>query len=156
VGGQRHAPAALPSGKTRYPSYTRLGGPQGRFVQVRKISPPTGIQSPDCPARSDSLYRLRYPGPHFTSTYLLVTFLFLRFCTLNPLLLFIILHFYSISPTTPLSTHFSPLLFPPFSAYSHLPMCCHKSALCSLAIPAFKSPNIPTVTPTHALCYTIP
>jgi hypothetical protein len=27
VGGQRHAPAALPPGKTRYPLYRRLGGP---------------------------------------------------------------------------------------------------------------------------------
>ena len=30
VGGQRHAPAALPPGKTRYPLYRRLGGPLGR------------------------------------------------------------------------------------------------------------------------------
>ena len=30
-GGQRHAPAALPSGKTRYRLYRRLGGSQGRF-----------------------------------------------------------------------------------------------------------------------------
>ena len=28
VGGQRHAPAALPRGKARYPLYRRLGGPQ--------------------------------------------------------------------------------------------------------------------------------
>src|SRR5215468_3567718 len=28
VGGQHHAPAALPPGKTRYPLYIRLGGPQ--------------------------------------------------------------------------------------------------------------------------------
>ena len=40
VGGQRHAPAALSPGKTRYPLYRRLGGPQGRSGQVRKISPP--------------------------------------------------------------------------------------------------------------------
>jgi hypothetical protein len=26
-------------------------------------SRPTGIRSPDLPARSESLYRLRYPGP---------------------------------------------------------------------------------------------
>jgi hypothetical protein len=43
VGGQRHAPAALPPGKTRYPSYRRLGGPQGRTGQVRKISAPPGF-----------------------------------------------------------------------------------------------------------------
>jgi hypothetical protein len=45
------APAALPSGMTRYPLYRRLGGPQGRSGRVRKISPPTGIRSPDPPAR---------------------------------------------------------------------------------------------------------
>ena len=31
---------SLPPGKTRYPLYRRLGGPQGRSGQVRKISPP--------------------------------------------------------------------------------------------------------------------
>ena len=30
---------SLPPGKTRYPLYKRLGGPQGRSGQVRKISP---------------------------------------------------------------------------------------------------------------------
>ena len=40
VGGQRHAPTALPPGKTRYALYRRLGGPQGRSGRVRKISPP--------------------------------------------------------------------------------------------------------------------
>ena len=30
-------------GKTRYPLYRSLGGPQGRSGQVRKISPPPGI-----------------------------------------------------------------------------------------------------------------
>jgi hypothetical protein len=37
VGGQRHAPAVLPPGQTRYPLYRRLGGPQGRSGRVRKI-----------------------------------------------------------------------------------------------------------------------
>ena len=36
VGDQRHAPTALPAGKTRYPLYRRLGGPQGRSGRVRK------------------------------------------------------------------------------------------------------------------------
>ena len=62
VGGQRHAPAALPPGKTRYSLHKRLGGPQGRSGRVRQISPPTGIRSPDRPARSESLYRLSYRG----------------------------------------------------------------------------------------------
>ena len=39
LGGQRHAPGALSPGKTRYPLYSRLGGPQARSGQVRKISP---------------------------------------------------------------------------------------------------------------------
>jgi hypothetical protein len=30
-------------GKTRYPLYRRLGGPQGRPGRVRKISPPPGF-----------------------------------------------------------------------------------------------------------------
>jgi len=43
VGGQRHAPAALPSGNTRYPLYRRLVGPQGRSGRLRKISPLQGF-----------------------------------------------------------------------------------------------------------------
>ena len=34
---------SLPPGKTRYPLYRRLSGPQGRSEQVRKISPPPGF-----------------------------------------------------------------------------------------------------------------
>ena len=34
---------SLPPGKTRYPLYRRLGGPQGRSGRVRKISPPPGF-----------------------------------------------------------------------------------------------------------------
>ena len=62
VGGQHHAAAALPPGKTRYPLYRRLGGPQGRSARVQKILPSTGIRSPDLPARSESLYQLSYRG----------------------------------------------------------------------------------------------
>jgi len=40
VGGQRHAPANLSLGKTRYPLYRKLGGPEGRSGRVWKISPP--------------------------------------------------------------------------------------------------------------------
>jgi hypothetical protein len=39
VDGQRHAPAALPPGKTRFQLYRRLGGPQGRSGRLWKISP---------------------------------------------------------------------------------------------------------------------
>jgi hypothetical protein len=40
-----HPGLNLPPGKTRYPLYRRLGGPQGRSEQVRKISPPPGCDS---------------------------------------------------------------------------------------------------------------
>ena len=43
MGGQRHAPAALPPGKTRYPLYRRLGGPQGRSGRCGKSRPPPGF-----------------------------------------------------------------------------------------------------------------
>ena len=33
----------LPAERTRYPLYRRLGGPQGRSGEVRKISPPPGF-----------------------------------------------------------------------------------------------------------------
>jgi hypothetical protein len=39
VGGQRHTPAGLPPGTTRYPLYGSLGGSQGRSGQVRKYRP---------------------------------------------------------------------------------------------------------------------
>jgi hypothetical protein len=46
VGGQRHAPAALPPGMTRYPLYRRLGRSQGQSERVLKISPPPGFDPP--------------------------------------------------------------------------------------------------------------
>ena len=42
-GSLSHPGRSLPPGKTRYPLYRRLGGPQGRSGQVRKISPPPGF-----------------------------------------------------------------------------------------------------------------
>ena len=52
-----------------------LGGwedPRGRSGRVQKISPPTVIRSSDCPARSESLYRLSYPGPTYVCVVLLI------------------------------------------------------------------------------------
>jgi hypothetical protein len=51
--------------ETWYPLYRRLGGPQGQSGLVRKISPPTGNQSSDLPARSEAPYQLSYPNPSF-------------------------------------------------------------------------------------------
>ena len=50
VGGQRHASAALPPGNSRYPLYMRLGGPQGQYGRVWKISTfqPVACRYTDC------------------------------------------------------------------------------------------------------------
>ena len=72
MGGHRHTQAALPPGKTPHPLYRRLGGPQSRSGRVRKISSPIGIRSPDRLARSQSLYRLRYPAHEYASVALLI------------------------------------------------------------------------------------
>jgi hypothetical protein len=45
VGGQLQAPAVLLPGKTRYPLYKKLVGPQGRTGRVRKFLPPPGFDS---------------------------------------------------------------------------------------------------------------
>jgi len=70
MGGQRHAPTALPPGKTRYTLYRRLGGPQGRFGRVRN-SPPRGFDP-----RTVQPVAIRYidcaiPPTHHTHTYIL-------------------------------------------------------------------------------------
>ena len=59
---ERHSPAALP------PLYGRLGGPQGQFERERKISPPPGFDSRTVAVRSELLYRLSYPNPHFNAS----------------------------------------------------------------------------------------
>ena len=43
VGVQRHAPTALPPGKTQSPLYMRLGELQRRYGRVRKILPLPGF-----------------------------------------------------------------------------------------------------------------
>jgi len=43
VGGQRHAPAALPPENTRYPFYRRLGGPRSSLEGRGKFRLPPGF-----------------------------------------------------------------------------------------------------------------
>ena len=51
VSGQRHAPAVFPPGRSRYPLYRRLGGPQGRSGRVPKIVlPPPGFDPRTVPS----------------------------------------------------------------------------------------------------------
>ena len=51
----------LPAGKTRYPFYRRLGGPQGGSGRA-EILVPTGIRSRTVQPVCQSLYRLSYPA----------------------------------------------------------------------------------------------
>jgi hypothetical protein len=75
VGGQRHAPAALTPGKTRYQLYRRLGGPQSRSGQLRKIpsAPPpphrdliTGPSSPYRVAKPTELLKHSFKILYFS------------------------------------------------------------------------------------------
>jgi len=50
VVGQRHSLATLHPGKSRHLSCRRLGGPQGRYGHVRKISPPHRDSIPGPPS----------------------------------------------------------------------------------------------------------
>jgi hypothetical protein len=65
VGGQRHAPAAFTPGKDPVPIVQEAGWAPGPVWIGAENLAPTGIRSPDLPARSESLYRLRYPGPQY-------------------------------------------------------------------------------------------
>jgi hypothetical protein len=60
--GQRHAPAAFYS-RERPGTYCTGGwvGPRAGWTRAENLAP-TGIRSPDRPARSESLYRLGYPA----------------------------------------------------------------------------------------------
>jgi hypothetical protein len=64
VGGQRHAPAALPPGMTRYPVYRRLGRPQGWSGLVLKISPPPGFDPRIVQLVSSRYTDYAIPVPH--------------------------------------------------------------------------------------------
>jgi len=67
VGGQRHAPAALPPGKDPLPTVQEAGWAPGPVWTGAENFTSTRIRSPDRPARSESLYRLSYPGPYSAS-----------------------------------------------------------------------------------------
>jgi hypothetical protein len=59
----------LPPGKSRYPLYRRLGGPQGWSGQVQKISPPPGFDARTVQPVAQSLYRLSYRA-HMSLSYI--------------------------------------------------------------------------------------
>jgi len=65
VGGQPHAPAASTPGKDTVPIVQEAGWVPGSVWTGAENLAPTGIRFPDRPARSQSLYRLRYPAQYF-------------------------------------------------------------------------------------------
>ena len=67
---------SLPPGKTRYPLYRRLSGPQVRSGQVRKISSPPGFDPRVVQSVAQSLYRLSYPTKWSTISFSQMTPLF--------------------------------------------------------------------------------
>ena len=81
VSGQQHTPAALyPSGKTRYPFYRRLGGPQGRSGRAENLVP-TGIRSRTFQPLSSVAIPTELPGPQscqYLTCYLSICFKILR------------------------------------------------------------------------------
>ena len=63
MGDQRHAPAAIPPGKTWYLLYRKAEWAPRSVLRGAVNLAPTWTRSPDRPARSKSLYRLRFRGP---------------------------------------------------------------------------------------------
>ena len=62
-------PGRFTPGKDPVPIVYEAGWDPGPDWAGAENLAPTGILSPDRPARSDSLYRLRYPGPRKMSNY---------------------------------------------------------------------------------------
>jgi hypothetical protein len=76
VGGQRHTPAALPPGKTWYPLYRRLVGPHYSVWTGAENLAPTGIQSPDRPARRVAI-PTKLPRPTHLKFTIVLNFIFI-------------------------------------------------------------------------------
>ena len=102
MGGQRHAPASLSPGKTRYPLYRRLGGPQGRPGRVRKIWPPTGTGSLDRTAVAN-----RYTDWAIPAHFLCVHLNWLRYCLLHANTTSLFHHTHRSSKMDPLLSQFN-------------------------------------------------
>ena len=82
VGSQRHTPAALPPGKTRYPLYRGLGVTQGRSRRVVKSLTPPGFDPPTVQPVV-SRYTNWATGPTFLQLILTLTVCFVHRAYLN-------------------------------------------------------------------------
>jgi hypothetical protein len=72
VGGQRHAPAALPPGKDPVPIVEEAGWAPGPVWTGAENLTHTGIRYPDRPARCESLCRRSHRGPHNVLIYYII------------------------------------------------------------------------------------
>jgi len=86
VGGQRHAPAALPRERDLVPIVWEAGWAPGQVWTCAENLVTTGIRSQDRPTRSESLYRLHYPGPLLL--HLLLSYRVTCYCIANGNILF--------------------------------------------------------------------
>jgi hypothetical protein len=77
VGGQRHAPAALPREKDRISTVEEVEWALLMVWMGVENLAPTGIQSPGHPAHSESPYRLQCPGSNHT-------YYLCKICILSP------------------------------------------------------------------------
>jgi hypothetical protein len=71
VAGQRHDPAPLPPERTGTHLQEAGWAPGPVWAGAENLAS-TGIRSPDRPARSESLYRLSYPGPGKRNSYVYI------------------------------------------------------------------------------------
>ena len=65
VGGQLHAPSARE--RDPVPNTQEAGWVPGPVWTGAENLVPSGIRNPERPSRSESLYRLSYPGPQNTA-----------------------------------------------------------------------------------------
>ena len=72
VRGQCQAPAALYPQKDQVPIGQKAGWAPGPVWTEAENLAPTGIRSPNRPARSQSLYRLSYPAHFFKVTLIII------------------------------------------------------------------------------------
>jgi hypothetical protein len=115
MGGQHHAPATLPPGKTRYPFYRRLGGPQDRSGRVRKISPPPGFDP-----RTVQPVSIRYPLLYnFSNIFQVISTLQASNCTILCILGLLNPAIFSIN-FNPKNNVFSLHKFMPFPQFSDI------------------------------------
>ena len=81
MGDQRHIPAAFPPGNDLAPIVLEAGWAPGPVWTGAENFAPTDIRSPYRPARSESPYRGRHPGPPWMTFHMKNALLALRFYT---------------------------------------------------------------------------